>query len=57
MEARTADNGSRPPPQVLGFAEETPGLCDLGKVTQWSQNNKPTIAQWGQGFSLRETLQ
>jgi hypothetical protein len=26
------------------------------KSTYWSQNNKPTIAQWDQSFSLRETL-
>jgi len=54
---QTMDRVRRRIGEVLGFAEETPGLSDLSKVTQWSQNNKPTIAQWGQGFSLRETLQ
>ena len=43
---QTMDRVRRRIGEVLGFAEETPGLCDLGKVTQWSQNNKPTSAQW-----------
>ena len=43
---QTMDRVRRRIGEVLGFAEETPGLCDLDKVTQWSQNNKPTISQW-----------